>query len=382
YAKTSNLDVPYLFWAMLALHQYLRVVRAPSSPGFLLLGAFVALAVATKDQAYAFFVLLPLILAVLPQTRRIAYFAAGLAGFTVTFALANNLLLGGLDGFRRHLQFSGDLFAHRTLSRGSEFHSLAHQLSVGGDSGLLLLQMFGPLMLAAAVLGIAQAVRARAWMSLSLLLFAGGYYGLTVVLTGSVFSRWLIGVAVLLALFAGHACASLLAGRGARRVGGVLLVTLGLTTQAALAANLDYTLLRDSRIAMEEWIRAHVPVGSRVESQIQVRYLPRVADRIIYEIVGNRYDPVDYALGSAALDPQRLQQRDPDYILILEDVWLTGDPSKQSDPRIVDYFDRLIAGELGYHEAAAFDTPSLVPFRQVTAGVRPRTILLQRHTRR
>lgn len=378
YAKTSNLDVPYLFWTMLALYQYLRMVRVPTSGGFLLLGTFVALAIATKDQAYAFFVLVPLVLAVLPNTRRLTFFSAGLLGFALTFALANNLLFGGLDGFRRHLEFNSELFAHRTLSQDGEYHALAHQLSLAGESGLLLLQMFGPLMLAAAVAGVVLAARRRAWVGLSLLLFAAGYYGLTVVLTGSVFSRWLIGLAVLAALFAGYACATLLAAGGVRRVCGVVLLSAGLITQAALTANLNYTLLRDSRVAMENWIHAHVTPGARIESQVQVRYLPRVSDRVSYEIVGNRYDPVDYALGNTAFDAGSLRQRGPDYILILEDVWLTGDPTRQSDPRIVDYFEKLQAGELGYSTAAAFETPSLVPFRQVTAGVRPRTILLMR----
>jgi len=302
-------------------------------------------------------------------------------GFLATFALVNNLLFGGLDGFIRHIQFSSELFVHRTLSRGAEYHSLAHQLSVVGESGMLLLQMFGPLMLAAAAIGIVQAVRKRAWVSLSLLSFVAGYYCLTVVLTGEVFTRWLIGVALILTLFVGQACAALLAGSGVSRTVGAILLTLGLSTQAALAVNLNYTLLRDSRVAMENWMRTHVPRGVRVESQIQVRYLPRLADWVTYEIVGNRYDAIDYALEAAAFDAASLRQRDPDYILMLENSRLTGDPTQQTDPRIIDYFLKLKAGMLGYREVAAFDTPNFLPFPQVTAaGVSLRTVLLMRDT--
>ena len=57
YGQVSNLDVPYLFWGLLALLWGMRAVmeRAPRR----LWGAalFAAAAVATKDQAYALFAL-------------------------------------------------------------------------------------------------------------------------------------------------------------------------------------------------------------------------------------------------------------------------------------------------------------------------------------
>jgi hypothetical protein len=65
YGQTTNLDVPYLFWASLSLLMLSRTI-ALREPKLLRRSAiFAALAVATKDQAYALFVLglpIPLVL--------------------------------------------------------------------------------------------------------------------------------------------------------------------------------------------------------------------------------------------------------------------------------------------------------------------------------
>jgi 4-amino-4-deoxy-L-arabinose transferase-like glycosyltransferase len=65
YGQTTNLDVPYLFWASLSLLMLARTI-ALHEPKLLRRAAiFAALSVATKDQAYALFVLglpIPLVL--------------------------------------------------------------------------------------------------------------------------------------------------------------------------------------------------------------------------------------------------------------------------------------------------------------------------------
>jgi 4-amino-4-deoxy-L-arabinose transferase-like glycosyltransferase len=57
YARTSNLDAPYLFWSFLALDRLLDIAESPTRRDYALFGLLVAAAVATKDQAYAGFVL-------------------------------------------------------------------------------------------------------------------------------------------------------------------------------------------------------------------------------------------------------------------------------------------------------------------------------------
>ncbi|MEO6573161.1 MAG: glycosyltransferase family 39 protein, partial [Polyangiaceae bacterium] len=57
YAHTSNLDVPYLFWASFALLGLVRVIARHDLRGLRRALVFAALAVGTKDQAYALFLL-------------------------------------------------------------------------------------------------------------------------------------------------------------------------------------------------------------------------------------------------------------------------------------------------------------------------------------
>jgi hypothetical protein len=57
YARTSNLDAPYVFWSFLALDRLLDLAESPNRRSYVIFGLLVAAAVATKDQAYAGFVL-------------------------------------------------------------------------------------------------------------------------------------------------------------------------------------------------------------------------------------------------------------------------------------------------------------------------------------
>lgn len=71
YAHTTNLDVPYLFWATLALLAFARAKEGDAPKGLRRAAIFAAFAVATKDQAYALFMfsIPPLAVAWLWQRR-------------------------------------------------------------------------------------------------------------------------------------------------------------------------------------------------------------------------------------------------------------------------------------------------------------------------
>jgi 4-amino-4-deoxy-L-arabinose transferase-like glycosyltransferase len=57
YAKTANLDVPYLFWFALSVLFFLRALRRGRAADFGFFALAAAAAVATKDQAFALYVL-------------------------------------------------------------------------------------------------------------------------------------------------------------------------------------------------------------------------------------------------------------------------------------------------------------------------------------
>jgi hypothetical protein len=77
YGRVSNLDVPYLTWTVLALDKLLDVAEFGEKRRYFEFAALAAAAVATKDQAYASFVLVaPLYFVILPLARR-STFAPG-----------------------------------------------------------------------------------------------------------------------------------------------------------------------------------------------------------------------------------------------------------------------------------------------------------------
>lgn len=69
YAKTANLDVPLTFWVLLSLYFFVRHLETEEDFYLALFTATGVLAMCTKDQAYAFYVL-PAALYLVSRYRR------------------------------------------------------------------------------------------------------------------------------------------------------------------------------------------------------------------------------------------------------------------------------------------------------------------------
>lgn len=71
YGKLSNLDVPYMFWTLLAVLYVAKILSAPTArvSHHVLLGVVAALATATKDQALGYLVLYPWLLVIVAWRR-------------------------------------------------------------------------------------------------------------------------------------------------------------------------------------------------------------------------------------------------------------------------------------------------------------------------
>ena len=392
YAGTTNLDVPYLFWAMLAVRQLLLGAADGRLRHFIGCGAAAGLALATKDQAIGFFVLWPLLIPLLVAKFRDNVqpgdawrvlidprVLAAVIAVILAYAVGNNLLFGGWHGFVRHLQFYDAFYDARPALDARPL--LVRQLDLLAQASLRILQMMGPLTPALGIAGLWRAWRAHHWLSLLLPLFALSYYA-TIIMPTTAFSRYLLGMALMLMPFAGHAVATGFASRSSA----VLWTTRALAfsavlLQTAMCLHLAQTLRNDSRYEMERWVRANVPERAVIESQTQPRYLPRLSDRYQYVTVANSFDAMSYDLLAGELTAAALHERSPDYVLILQSSGLSGDPERSNDPRLNDYFHGLMAGRMGYTAVARFKTPSYLPFRQITAGTQPTTILLRRNSR-
>src|SRR4029079_9372758 len=100
YGNVTNLDGPCLFWATLAVWQWIRAIARHEPHLFRWAGLFTVAAIATKDQAYAVFLLsLPMVFAMWiaadPWPRRNRRLVAG--QLCIAMAIASIALLA-VDG--------------------------------------------------------------------------------------------------------------------------------------------------------------------------------------------------------------------------------------------------------------------------------------------
>lgn len=300
YAHTSNLDVPYLFWASLSILQLARAI-ARAEPRRLR-GAFVcaALAVGTKDQAYALFLLAyPVAIAAWigvdrPRARAI------LRELAVAVALALGLLLlvdGAVTnpaGFRARIAF---LLGTASQDHAYYTRDLSGRLLVVKDA-ILAFDRYYPVAFAVFVLGGLAVLLRRprgARLVVGLLpLLAILSFTLTFNCTARrTEHRFLLPQMVLVAVYAGFAFDALVSALERRvRRGVAVALLLPLFAWALFGClSVDASLLGDPRYDAERWLAAHVAPGDVIEVYGNNVYLPRfpAAARVVR--VGP--DPVD-----------------------------------------------------------------------------------------
>jgi hypothetical protein len=274
YAKTANLEAPYLFWTALAFVFLHDVRRRGTMRAWIGASVAAALAVTTKDQAYGSFALPFVYLAITQLRARRGWppIAAGVAAGIATFALAHNLVFNA-HGFRRHVETvvgpASQPFRMFDLSA-------AGQLGLAATSAELLLWMFGVVGVLVVAFGMTGLARRRgARVSLWLVLVPVSYYLTFVVPASYVYDRFLLPVTLACAPIAAVAIRRLLDGWPSPAVGRAAAVAV-LAVLVWRAASVDAMALGDSRYRAEAWMAANIPAGSVVAASIPPSYLPRV----------------------------------------------------------------------------------------------------------
>jgi len=333
YARASNLDVPALMWTLLALSALLDVAEQRRRRDYLAFGVFAAVAVATKDQAYASFVLVtPLYLLVLPgfQPRRVLQaLAAAVLGYGVLSGAVWNprglparlaLLTGPNSQDWRKYPFD----------RGGMADNLRDVIAN-------IAAYFWPLpLLMIAVLGIALAIvvpgsdrlRSRAFRLLPLCA-ALSHLCFFVLIAGRSEDRFLLPIGLALAYYGGLACDVALTrlaavGWRAPRLATALVGVL-LFASAARSFQVQLTQLGDARYEVERYL-AKLPEGATVETYGLLVYLPRF-DAIAGPV--HRVQRVDPSSSTDARNPlpgalelqapyAAIESRAPDVLVIPE----------------------------------------------------------------
>jgi hypothetical protein len=342
YAKTANVDVPYLFWLALSFLFYLRAHRTGATRDYLWFAAFGGLSIATKDQAYAFYVLPAIVLIArtvlqarrtarrdtVPSWRTILIMGAIAAAVIL---LGNNAVLNPA-AFREHLRYITG-----PGSQDYRFYApgVSGQLHLLADSARQLADaMSWPLFLAAAM-ATAAAWRARVTPIRLLLLPVVSYYVTFIAVVGYQYDRFFLGPIVVLSLAAGWGFDRWLAAGGRWRVARGLLTAAAFAYALLRVAGLDTMMARDSRYGAEQWLLPHADGGERLAGA--GNYLPRHATLF--------WSPM-------ALDPAELEAARPDFVIVNVGYATRQQPGSRRS----DFYAALSEGRTSYRPVLSVRT--------------------------
>jgi len=368
YARVGNLDIPVLGWTSLGIAVFVLILRKGLT---IRLGAwfavFVALAVATKDQAAGSFFLLPLVLLSLHLFSKEQHSLWGWTSrWTAPFVTAVSFLFVYIfaSGIpidpTRYLQHVSKILAvggqgvlylrHPGTWEGYVSH--AQDLL-----GYLVDVMSWPVLLAAGI-GVIFAIkqdRRSLWLLLSSL-------GFLLILAPVRMSRmhYLLPVALPLIPFAAFAFFYALRCQNWIRLTSVIVVLLAISHLFLQTIDLTHAMIFDSRYTASEWFKEQSKPGDQVVYFAARHFNPYFEDYITSIPVWHRAEALP-----------TIQRIRPEFIVITPDdineerhrvEWRDGPHSIVSDHIPTPVYSQLVNGTLGYRLVAKFQTPRLIPW--------------------
>lgn len=342
YAKTYNLETSYTFWVLAGALAFLRAVATGSVAAHAWLGLFAAWSVATKDQAYGFWVAPALALLWRAWrdsdgrmvTRVVStVLNRGLWVGAVSCLFVYSVLAGAwwnLDGLRAHV----GLITGRGATPFRMFPATAEGLErLAATSVALTGQVMGPVAAVLTILGLAVLFTSggAARRFLLVLSIPIGYWLAFVGVVGFVYDRFLIVGVVMLTLAAATGWGWILDRLPQTRAGTVVRALLfALVLAPTVALNLQ--LGGDSRVHAERWMHETLTNDPLVLGTGTRLYLPNLF-------------PFRHRLETRA-SPDNLLAWDADVIVLQED-WF-GRPRQPALEAV-----REALGRSGYSEQFA-----------------------------
>jgi hypothetical protein len=274
-------------WVSLSLLHYVRILARHRRRDYLLFAFTAALAVGTKDQASALYVLLPLIIPLADYVRRRG--AGEHAPLWRSFVNANTLcvlLVGAATLALIHnlaFNWTGAIERLRIMTGPITTSLQEFPNMVAGHAAMLWLGLrhlqfsLGWPLFVAAVAGVLLTL--LRWRShpraIALLAPVLSYWIFLIVPLMYHYDRYLMPVALILSVFAGHAAAAFTR-PGALAIVRTTVAAAAIAFTVAHAASVDALLVSDGRYAAERWIQDHIPAGEHVMAIGYDLYLPRL----------------------------------------------------------------------------------------------------------
>jgi hypothetical protein len=384
YSQTTNVEVPYLFWILVALLGAVRIVEGDSrARWWSLLGLGAALSVSTKELASGAIAGMPLAIvgASIAARRPVwSWIRGGIiaaAVFAAAMVVANNVIWNPL-GFEHRIGFLTQTLPREIALQYAPYY---FPIDLGGSRGAgvewaqlqvasaRLASSLGWATLALSVAGWVLVLRRRPSWALLLATVAAAYYLVSVRAMLSLSLRYLLPITVVFCVVAGIALAELVReGRGRP-----LRIALAVAAAAYVFAygwDVNRMMTGDGRYAAERWLRSAARKPARVEIYQRRTYLPRFAEGLTVTEVpfeergadafaARRPDLV--VLSSSGLsgitvrykqDWQEDAEAAEGYSPAQKSV--TGEVMNFSRDANRDFLARLERGELGYEQAARF----------------------------
>ena len=379
YAHTGNVDTPSLFWSALGLFAFGRLVAGECAiPNYVMLGAAVGMAAATKEQTVPLFLLVPASVVILhlqhsrPTARsswRILRAAVdrellgALAAAVVTFVIATHLIFNW-DGNMLRLRWR--LYGIHPMY-GTDYPGVGDGLEpveALGTIAAITVDVMNPVLFVAAVAGLAVLPLRHRWarhFSVPLV----SYIGWVGVVSPMPFfrARFVMEVVLILAFFVGPVVGSLWTlGVQRSRALATCLVAVWLYS-LVYGAEVDHLLMHDARYAAEAWLETAAP-GATVEAFSAPTYLPRFP----------RHVNVRHHLDLASAQLERLEERAPD-LLVLSSAYSRRFTEESEDGELLA---GLLRGDFGYRPIRTFRRDPVIAPRLI-AGLSPEIVILANH---
>ena len=342
YAKTANLDVPYAFWLTASWLFYIRAVRTGAMAHACLFAMTGAAAIATKDQAYGFYVLPAAHMVFESFRHRAPGSPAAFPGVKALLAMTGVFCLSLLVLFNVPFNLAGVVEHVRLIGPGSQPYrmypsSLTGYAELLRDSFWQIGSAMSWPMFGFGVCGLVAAIRSKSVLIGRLLLSAVSYYLTFIVVVMYHYDRFFIAMCLVLAM----AAAAWLdrwtrAGSSYRglRPG---VVAIAVVDGAARVVSLDALMLNDSRYFVERWLLPRIGPDTQIAAEGSSIYLPRQS-----LLLWTRIDA----------DPAALRAMQPQF-LILNAGYRTR---VSTDPGPNEFYRRLADGRGNYRQVLSYRT--------------------------
>jgi len=386
YAHTTNQDAAYLCWLILALWAAVVAAQEGRRAPHVILGAAAGLAMATKEQGFAWLLALPFLLVAggygrqpgwRSPLRRVwdtafnADTLSGLAVCVVTFAVAANAIINPLGVWNRIQDLRGHpvpgLSARLTPIEFSFFKGFSKEFSYVRSLVEVVWSSLGPALFVVAVVGVVYLLQRRRRAALWLLVPAVAYYLLSLRSHDVLVLRYTLPLLPVFAAAAAAVCVAVWDRQAA--VG--LILALGLClVSLGRAVETEGMLRHDPRYAAEAWLAENAAATSVVEVYQKPVYLPRFGDLQVREV------PI------AERSVGMLMVRRPDYVVISSAArkrvaqtwnknWKQAGSLLLENQDAVRFLELLEREELPYRVVAHFSAPPPVLLRSRITSLSP-----------